>query len=78
MDPTGVSFPEDFASGDSQLARAIVLWHLSAMEGNVESALALGYRHFYSATGGVSNWRDQDQTQLLTTAQITSDTIALE
>lgn len=35
-----------------QLSRAIVLWHFSAMSGNVESAMTLGYRHFYSAMGG--------------------------
>ena len=35
-----------------QLSRAIILWHLSAMSGNVESAMTLGYRHFYSAMGG--------------------------
>ena len=35
-----------------QLSRAVVLWHLSAMSGNVESAMTLGYRHFYSAMGG--------------------------
>lgn len=46
--------PDDFSSGGEQLARAIVLWHISAMDGNVESAMALGYRHLYSATGGVS------------------------
>ena len=35
-----------------QLSRAVMLWHLSAMSGNVESAMTLGYRHFYSAIGG--------------------------
>jgi len=44
--------PDDFSTGGQQLSRAILLWHLSAMDGNVESAMALGYRHLYSATGG--------------------------
>ena len=47
-----VQVPDDFSSGGQQLSRAILLWHLSAMDGNVESAMALGYRHLYSATGG--------------------------
>ena len=46
--------PDDFSSGGEQLSRAIVLWHLSAMDGNVESAMALGFRHLYSATGGTT------------------------
>ena len=37
---------------------AILLWHLSAMDGNVESAMALGYRHLYSATGGSTLYSD--------------------
>jgi hypothetical protein len=46
--------PDDFSSGGEQLSRAIVLWHLSAMDGNVESAMALGFRHLYSATRGTT------------------------
>ena len=51
---SSLQVPDDFSSGGEQLARAIILWHISAMDGNVESAMALGYRHLYSATGGVS------------------------
>ena len=51
---SSVHVPDDFSSGGEQLARAIMLWHISAMDGNIESAMALGYRHLYSATGGVS------------------------
>lgn len=45
----------DFASlpssgGDNQLSRAILLWHMSAMEGNIESLMSLAYRHYVSAT----------------------------
>eukprot|EP00569_Conticribra_weissflogii_P008990 CAMPEP_0171367950 /NCGR_PEP_ID=MMETSP0879-20121228/6413_1 /TAXON_ID=67004 /ORGANISM="Thalassiosira weissflogii, Strain CCMP1336" /LENGTH=1259 /DNA_ID=CAMNT_0011876063 /DNA_START=61 /DNA_END=3837 /DNA_ORIENTATION=- len=46
--------PDDFSTGGEQLSRAILLWHLSAMDGNVESAMALGYRHLFSANGGKS------------------------
>ncbi|KAL7430309.1 hypothetical protein ACHAXM_002294 [Skeletonema potamos] len=51
---SSLQVPDDFSSGGEQLARAIMLWHISAMDGNIESAMALGYRHLYSATGGVS------------------------
>ena len=51
---SSLQVPDDFSSGGEQLARALILWHISAMDGNVESAMALGYRHLYSATGGVS------------------------
>lgn len=44
----------DFSSGD-QLRNAILLWHMSAMEGNIESLMALGYRHFISATSKSTN-----------------------
>lgn len=44
--------PDDFSMGGPDLSRAVLLWHLSAMSGNVESAMALGYHHLYSATGG--------------------------
>lgn len=54
LQQSSLQVPDDFASGGEQLARAIILWHMSAMDGNVESAMALGYRHLYSATGGVS------------------------
>jgi len=50
--------PDDFSSGGQQLSRAILLWHLSAMDGNVESAMALGYRHLYSASGGSTQSSD--------------------
>lgn len=50
--------PDDFSSGGEQLSRAIVLWHMSAMDGNVESAMALGFRHLYSATGGTTRPAD--------------------
>ena len=50
----------DFAEGGQQLARAIILWHMSAMDGNIEAALTLGYRHFVSATSG------SEATQLIT------------
>ncbi|KAL3790582.1 hypothetical protein HJC23_008788 [Cyclotella cryptica] len=50
--------PDDFSSGGEQLSRAIVLWHLSAMDGNVESAMALGFRHLYSAMGGTTKIGD--------------------
>ena len=42
----------DFAEGSEQLARAIMLWHLSAMDGNIEASITLGYRHYISATTG--------------------------
>jgi len=44
--------PNDFSTNSQQLSRAILLYHLSAMDGNVESAMSLGYRHLYSAVGG--------------------------
>ena len=44
----------DFSSG-TQLRNAILLWHMSAMEGNVESLMALGFRHFISATSKSTN-----------------------
>jgi len=50
----------DFAEGGQQLARAIILWHMSAMDGNIEAAMTLGYRHFVSATSG------NEATQLIT------------
>lgn len=49
---------DDFSSGGEQLSRAIILWHLSAMDGNVESAMALGFRHLYSAMGGTTKIGD--------------------
>ncbi|KAL9182960.1 hypothetical protein ACHAXT_004239 [Thalassiosira profunda] len=49
-----LAVPDDFSSGGPQLSKAVVLWHLSAMGGNVESAMALGYRHLHSATGGTT------------------------
>jgi len=48
----------DFAEGGEQLARAIMLWHLSAMDGNIEAAMALGYRHRFSAMVGKSTFTD--------------------
>jgi len=42
----------DFAEGGQQLAKAILLWHMSAMDGNIEAAMTLGYRHSVSATSG--------------------------
>lgn len=42
----------DFAYGGEQLAQAIILWHMSALQGNIEAAMALGYRHEYSAAMG--------------------------
>jgi len=53
-----IQVPDDFSSGGEQLSRAILLWHLSAMDGNVESAMALGYRHVFSATGGSTRLSD--------------------
>jgi TPR repeat protein len=50
----------DFAEGGQQLAKAILLWHMSAMDGNVEAAMTLGYRHVVSATSG------SDTTKLIT------------
>ena len=49
---TLLDVPTDFADGGEQLARAVVLWHMSAMDGNIESAMALGYRHRFSAMMG--------------------------
>ena len=51
---SSLEVPDDFSSGGEQLARAVMLWHVSAMDGNIESAMALGYRHLYSASGGTS------------------------
>lgn len=48
----GLLVQEDVAEGGEQLAKALVLWHLSAIGGNIEAAMALGYRHFISATTG--------------------------
>ena len=42
----------DFSEGNEQLARGLLLWHMSAMNGNVEAAISLGYRHLYSAKMG--------------------------
>lgn len=47
-----LAVPDDFSSGGPQLSRAVLLWHTSAMSGDVESAMALGYRHLHSATDG--------------------------
>lgn len=47
-----LSVTTDFSEGGKQLARANILWHSAAMEGNVEAAITLGYRHFFSATSG--------------------------
>ena len=58
--------PDDFSSGGEQLSKAIVLWHLSAMSGNVESAMALGYRHLYSATGGSTHYNDLLDDKIIT------------
>eukprot|EP00957_Ditylum_brightwellii_P038215 2888669-Ditylum_brightwellii.AAC.1 len=44
--------PSDFGEGGEQLARALTLWYLSAMDGNVEAAMALGHRHRFSAVEG--------------------------
>lgn len=54
----------DFAEGGEQLARAIILWHASAMDGNVEAAIALGHRHFISATSG------SDKNRIITEAMM--------
>jgi len=59
-----LDIPSDFASlvsdskNGNQLSKAIILWHMSAMEGNVESLLALGYRHYISATSKNSSMDD--------------------
>lgn len=42
----------DFSEGNEQLARGLLLWHMSAMDGNIEAAMSLGYRHLYSAKMG--------------------------
>ena len=45
----------DLSTGGQQLSCAIHLRNLSATDGNdgnVESAMVLGYRHLYSVTGG--------------------------
>ena len=62
-----VQVPDDFSSGGSQLSRAIMLWHVSAMDGNVESAMALGYRHLYSATGGSTLVQDLVDDKFIST-----------
>ena len=60
--------PDDFSSGGGQqLSRAVLLWHLSAMDGNVESAMALGYRHLYSATGGTTRFSDLNDDSMIST-----------
>ncbi|KAL7539895.1 hypothetical protein ACHAXR_009688, partial [Thalassiosira sp. AJA248-18] len=61
-----IQVSDDFATGGQQLSRAIVLWHLSAMDGNVESAMALGYRHLYSAMGGGSTHILTDDKSIVT------------
>lgn len=48
----GLLVQKDFSEGGQQLARALMLWHLSAMDGNIEAAMSLGYRHYVSATTG--------------------------
>lgn len=48
----GLIVQKDFSEGGQQLARALMLWHLSAMDGNIEAAMSLGYRHYVSATTG--------------------------
>lgn len=45
----------DFSEGGNQLARANILWYSAAMEGSVEAAITLGYRHLFSATLGKMN-----------------------
>jgi len=59
--------PDDFSTGGEQLAKAILLWHVSAMDGNVESAMALGYRHLYSATGGSTLVTDLTDDKIIST-----------
>lgn len=51
---TGLHINSDFIAGGDQLARALMLWHLSAMDGNIEAAMALGYRHRFSAEVGTT------------------------
>ena len=43
------------STGGHQLSHAMLLWHLLVIDGhggNVELAMALGYRHLYSASNG--------------------------
>jgi len=56
----------DFAEGGEQLARALILWHLSAMDGNIEAATTLGYRHYISATSG------GDDSKIITEEMLTN------
>lgn len=56
--------PDDFSSGGEQLSRAILLWHMSAMDGNIESAMSLGYRHLYSAAGGTTKLKNVEDGHL--------------
>jgi TPR repeat protein len=66
--------PTDFAYGGEQLAQAIILWHMSAMQGNIEAAMALGFRHEYSAAMGQypSKTADTAVRTLITNEDVTA------
>jgi len=64
----------DFAEGGEQLARAIILWHLSAMEGNIEAAMSLGYRNYVSATSGNEKFGLISEESLVSVDGVTFDT----
>mmetsp|Transcript_24909 Transcript_24909/g.36550 ORF Transcript_24909/g.36550 Transcript_24909/m.36550 type:complete len:1176 (-) Transcript_24909:62-3589(-) len=52
--------PADFGEGGSALAKAIVLWHMSSIEGVMEAQMSLGYRYYmaYKESGDTSKKDD--------------------
>jgi len=77
--------PSDFGEGGEQLARALTLWHLSAMDGNVEAAMALGFRHRFSAVEGAklggrmsssSNPNQQNKAETMVTDDMVTMSLA--
>lgn len=67
--------PSDFSEGSEQLARAIIFWHFSAIDGNIEAAMSLGYRHRYSAMVGKLEFSDYFYTNLVSDKDVVASTL---
>merc|ERR1712238_125097 len=70
--PPSLKVTADFYQGGEQLARAHVLWHMAAMDGNTEAAMALGYRHRYSALVDPKSFSDFYHTALVSDEDLLS------
>ena len=70
--PPSLKVTADFYEGGEQLARAHVLWHMAAMDGNTEAAMALGYRHRYSALVDPKSFSDFYHTALVSDEDLLS------